>query len=385
LTLVFPTFEPNLYEMKYLELTNLDTYQKEVVKTDSKDLSAVFLGNESHYLNFWVLYTSLFQKIPNNIRLDNIDGEKACQWLEENFASEIIEKIVSGKKQKPNEKVNVFETYYILRDEWILAFEMKQDIVRLLFKSSNEEKINKLITQISKFKKKKSYRDPELSLLINTNYGLDTKSLKITKPKLKIEDNYNDDFFEIHKTIHKRLSKNNDKGLVLLHGKPGTGKTSYIRYLIGSLKKKVIFLPPNLASAITNPELLSVLIDEPNSVFVIEDAENIIIDRETEGSSPVSALLNLSDGLLSDCLNIQIICSFNTDLSKVDSALLRKGRLIAQYEFKELETEKAQNLSEKLGFKTHISKPMNLTDIYNQEERNFEKNKNKIAIGFGSN
>jgi DNA polymerase III delta prime subunit len=385
LTLVFPTFEPNLYEMKYLELTNLDTYQKEVVKTDSKDLSAVFLGNESHYLNFWVLYTSLFQKIPNNIRLDNIDGEKACQWLEENFASEIIEKIVSGKKQKPNEKVNVFETYYILSDELMLAFEMKQDIVRLLFKSSDEEKINKLITQISKFKKKKSYRDPELSLLINTNYGLDTKSLKIAKPKLKIEDNYNDDFVEIHKTIHKRLSKNNDKGLVLLHGKPGTGKTSYIRYLIGSLKKKVIFLPPNLASAITNPELLSVLIDEPNSVFVIEDAENIIIDRETEGSSPVSALLNLSDGLLSDCLNIQIICSFNTDLSKVDSALLRKGRLIAQYEFKELETEKAQALSDKLGFQTKINEPMTLTDIYNQEERNFEKNKNRIAIGFGSN
>ncbi|MFA5618973.1 MAG: AAA family ATPase [Weeksellaceae bacterium] len=151
------------------------------------------------------------------------------------------------------------------------------------------------------------------------------------------------------------------------------------------MKKKVIFLPPNLASAITNPELLSVLIDEPNSIFVIEDAENIIIDRETEGSSPVSALLNLSDGLLSDCLNIQIICSFNTDLSKVDSALLRKGRLIAQYEFKELETEKAQQLSDKLGFQTQISKPMTLTDIYNQEELNFENTKTRIPIGFGSN
>jgi ATP-dependent 26S proteasome regulatory subunit len=171
---------------------------------------------------------------------------------------------------------------------------------------------------------------------------------------------------------------------VLLHGKPGTGKTSYIRYLIGSLKKKVIFLPPNLASAITNPELLSVLIDEPNSIFVIEDAENIIIDRETEGSSPVSALLNLSDGLLSDCLNIQIICSFNTDLSKVDSALLRKGRLIAQYEFKELETEKAQKLSDKLGFQTKINDPMTLTDIYNQEERSFNEKVRK-TIGFMNN
>ena len=45
-----------------------------------------------------------------------------------------------------------------------------------------------------------------------------------------------------------------------------------------------------MANALTNPDLLSVLIDNPNSIFVIEDAENIVIDREQNGSSPVSAL-----------------------------------------------------------------------------------------------
>jgi len=95
----------------------------------------------------------------------------------------------------------------------------------------------------------------------------------------------------------------------------------------------------------------------------------------------VSALLNLSDGLLSDCLNIQIICSFNTDLSKVDTALLRKGRLIAKYEFKELETTKAQTLSNKLGYTTKIDTPMTLTDIYNQEEHNYQTERRKV-IGF---
>src|SRR5690606_37314061 len=148
-------------------------------------------------------------------------------------------------------------------------------------------------------------------------------------------------------------------------------KTSYMRYLITSLKKEIIFLPPNMASAITNPGLISILTDNPNSIFIIEDAENIIVDREIDGGSPVSALLNISDGLLADCLNIQIICSFNTDISKIDSALIRKGRLIAKYEFKELDTEKAQQLSNKLGFHTHINKPMTLTSIYNQDEKDF--------------
>ena len=54
----------------------------------------------------------------------------------------------------------------------------------------------------------------------------------------------------------------------MLHGKPGTGKTSYIRYLIASVKKDVIFLPPNMATAITNPGLITILIDNPKSVFV---------------------------------------------------------------------------------------------------------------------
>ena len=139
-----------------------------------------------------------------------------------------------------------------------------------------------------------------------------------------------------------------------------------------------------MANAITNPDLISILIDHPNSIFVIEDAENIIIDREKNGHSPVSALLNISDGLLADCLNIQVICSFNTDISKVDNALLRKGRLIAKYEFKELEVQKAQSLSGKLGFVTAIACPMTLSAIYNQEEKDFQPIKRRNAMGFRS-
>jgi hypothetical protein len=62
------------------------------------------------------------------------------------------------------------------------------------------------------------------------------------------------------------------------------------RYLISTVNKKVIFLPPNMADTITNPDLISILIDNLNSIFVIEDAENIVIDREKDGHSPVTAV-----------------------------------------------------------------------------------------------
>ena len=61
---------------------------------------------------------------------------------------------------------------------------------------------------------------------------------------------------------------------------------------------------------------------------------------------------------------------------------MRKGRLIAKYEFKELEVEKAQSLSQKLGFKSRIDFPMTLTAIYNQEETDFQPLKKQKSIGF---
>lgn len=338
--------------------------------------------HEHSYIYDLKLFVILFNRIPNIISQRDINCTKAMAWFEENYISEIKDLYFSKQPYNTNKyKAEIEDVFYFLDEDLLVVFDSLVNRVYFLFKKTNIEKVEKIIEGVSKFKVRKEREKPVISLLVNSRKGLSTKSLDITKPKLSIEDNYNDDFLEIHQTILKRLRKNKDKGLVLLHGKPGTGKTSYIRYLISSVKKEVIFLPPNMASAITNPDLLGVLIRNPNSIFVIEDAENIVIDRERNGASPVSALLNLSDGLLSDCLNIQIICSFNTDLSRVDSALMRKGRLIAKYEFKELETRKAQALSDKLGFTTEIHSPMTLTDIYNQEEKSFQRETRRV-IGF---
>ena len=354
-----------------------------IEETSSKvGLGQVF-AERGGYLNELTLFLAHFNSIPNLINERNIDCKKANEWFLEKYKSEVKKNYFIKRYFNNSKQAELDDIFYILYEDLIVDFDTNSSVVRFLFSQTNILKVNSLITEIKKFKRR-GKRKPVISLLVNTYTGIDTKFMEISKPRLNIEDNYNEDFKDIHQTIIRRLSKKNDKGLVLLHGKPGTGKTSYIRYLISSLKKNVIFLPPNMAGAITNPNLISVLIDNPNSIFVIEDAENIVVDREKEGNSPVSALLNISDGLLSDCLNIQIICSFNTDISKVDSALMRKGRLIAKYEFKELGIPKAQMLSKKLGFKTILNSPMTLTAIYNQEEKDFHQIKRHNPIGFNA-
>ena len=360
----------------------LQTSSLKIEETSSKISIGQVFAERGEYINELNLFVAHFNSIPNLISEINIDCKKANIWFSENYKSEIKKNYFIKRCYKSNKQAELDDIFYILFDDLIVDFDTNCSTVRFLFSKTEISIVEKVVAELKKFKQRRSPRKPVMSLLVSTHNGVGSKPMEITKPKLSIHDNYNEDFKNIHEIIYKRLSKKNDKGLVLLHGKPGTGKTSYIRYLIASVKKDIIFLPPNMASAITNPSLISVLIDNPNSIFVIEDAENIVVDREQDGGSPVSALLNISDGLLADCLNIQIICSFNTDISKIDSALMRKGRLIAKYEFKELGIEKAQQLSNKLGFNTSIIEPMTLTSIYNQDEKDFHQVRKSNRIGF---
>ncbi len=223
----------------------------------------------------------------------------------------------------------------------------------------------------------------EINLIVQGRNRLDLKAMEIKRTKLDLNLFYEDDFKETNEIIQKRLNRKKDKGIVLLHGLPGAGKTTYIRWLIGKIKKRILFLSPSIAGNLMNPDFIELLINNPDTVVVIEDAENIIMDRKHNPGSAVSNLLNISDGLLADYLNVQLICTFNSSLTLIDSALTRKGRLIAKYEFGKLGLEKSQRLSSHLGFDTIIKKPMTIAEIANQHEK--EQTQTRIeVIGFRS-
>ncbi len=190
-----------------------------------------------------------------------------------------------------------------------------------------------------------------------------------------LDINYGYGFQKFHNELIQRFSTGT-KGLVLFHGEPGTGKTYYIRHLLRTMvsrKKEVIYMPPNMADHLVEPAFITFLTQTIKSrsregsfcVLLIEDAEPLLARRQ-EGVriQGITNLLNMSDGILNDLLNLQIICTFNVSVKKLDSALLRPGRLIARKEFKPLSVIDANRLAQRIGVKHHFTAPATLGEIY---------------------
>jgi len=338
------------------------------------DANSVF---GKRFLNSMSLYLYQFNNLPSLHFIGNIEGEKAYVAFKEAFADLIVSEYQYRWYKKAKKKFQFDETVFILKNNCIVEMD---EYCEILHDGKQGDFIERCAALMNRFQERKK-RDPlEINLIVKGSYGLTLKSMDIKRTKLDIDLFYEDDFKEVDAIIEKRLNQKKDKGIVLLHGLPGTGKTTYLRYLVGKIKKRVLFLSPNVAGNLMDPDFIDLLIDNPDTVVIIEDAENIIMDRRTSRSSSVSNLLNISDGLLADFLNVQLICTFNSSLTTIDSALTRKGRLVAKYRFDKLGVKKAQKLSKYFGFDTEISKAMTVAEIANQHEK--EQVEKVEVIGF---
>jgi hypothetical protein len=235
-----------------------------------------------------------------------------------------------------------------------------------------------------------------IHLFIKNEYNeYNFEPLKVQKPEIDLELNYGKSFLKVDEIIQSRL-KSINKGLFMFHGCPGTGKTTYIKYLASKINRDFIFVPTTMIETFTSdPNCLQYLIQKPNSVLILEDAEKAVVKRHGDNldSSTISSLLNLTDGILSDILQISVIVTYNCAKNQIDNALKRKGRLQADYEFGLLGVDDAKKLAESLKYNSDainsIESPMSLADVYNLgkdvEFKNVlvESENSERIVGFG--
>ncbi|MFN8284712.1 MAG: AAA family ATPase [Chitinophagales bacterium] len=340
--------------------------------------------NSGSYISGKRLFYAHFKEIPCFLEINKISGKKVKEFIETTSKNDVLCCYKKQSVEKGNKEMKNINLIYCMNDGIFIDVEANE--LSILYPFINEKEAYKWAEKLKIFSvKEKPKITTEISLIRQTRHGLFTSELKLKKPTLDIIRHYNDDLQAVHQHILNTLKQKDKSGIILLHGAPGTGKSTYIRYLIHQQKKKIVFIPPKMLSCLESPDFTDFLIDHANTVFVIEDAEQLLISRNSQYNANISMLLNITDGLLGESLGIQIIATFNTHINNIDKALLRKGRLIALYEFKPLCIEKSKLLlAENNITNIEVKQAMTLADIYNTEQDNFAYTQNRASIGFAS-
>ena len=214
---------------------------------------------------------------------------------------------------------------------------------------------------------------------------LDDSDISSHTVPLELESVLSDESFDLHypdgtESWHNEFEKKlteRKKGLSILEGKPGTGKTSYLRHLMGVLKEthRFYFIPPASMGMLSNPKFIGFWAKERSShvgkklVVILEDADAVLMTRGSDNRDEVSALLNLSDGMLGDFLSLHIICTINCKISDIDQALLRPGRLISHRKFERLDPDQALRLANHLGKSLPEKGDYSLAEVFTGEEQ----------------
>ena len=330
------------------------------------------------------VFFAYFKTLPNIKSIWWVSPELVEFWLKSNFIpkNKLLNSLSFesyGRQKKAmymREKIWVFKGLLINLEE--------NGFLHVMFLPGAEKTAQFIIDKCKYFPQK--VKKDTVSIIVRGNMGLELVSLNNREPELDLSLNYNADLLPFHEKLLKKIQSDTCSGLALLHGPPGCGKSTYLRYLISKVDKPFIFLPARLALSLDAPELTYLLVSNPQSVLIIEDAEQLLISRDKSNDSSISLLLNLTDGILGECLNITVLASFNKNISAIDPALLRKGRLLGSFEFLPLEIYKAKALVKKLGYTNYpsIEAPMTLADIYYLGEESSHLSVSRNTVGFKS-
>jgi hypothetical protein len=166
--------------------------------------------------------------------------------------------------------------------------------------------------------------------------------------------------------------------LILWHGQPGTGKTHALRALLREWQSwcDAAFITDAERFVGGAPTYLFQVArfcggrpgahaSKRSKLIILEDAgELMTTEARAMIGQGLSRLLNFTDGLLGQGLNIMVLITTNEPLSAMHPAVVRPGRCLSEIEFGPLSVEAANRWLRAQGSNVTVAKPTPLAELY---------------------
>lgn len=342
------------------------------------------INKDDSNINDFLYCWQQFNKRPNKITIHTTYSTKLFQsYIEskikdKNTFTEIIpdeEGLIINDKMLIKISNDIYLSYIIVDKE--MDSSIVSDVVFYHKSEQNLSNIQDIIDGLNKcmvdFCEEESYNLNTISFSQN---GLDIEPISIDDDFDNFDLYYNNKTIKNINKVIKKIKKN-DKGLVILNGERGTGKTSTISYIADNLDRIVIFIPNNLIDqTINNSDFRKFLKKYQKPVLVIDDCEMIFNEYFAKSNMIVNSLLQIIDGFIYN--DVTVITIFNVDdESEIDHSLLESNNLIDVINFDYLEPEEATELSATLKNSKKYKSKTKLVDVIKKKNQSNQKH-----IGF---
>lgn len=343
------------------------------------------IDQDNYELNDYLYASAQFGTRPNKIIIHNTystilyNSVISSYILEKNSLTEIIP---DGEDSIINDKMCVKINENIYCSYIILDRESENSIVSELtffYKDSTDlVVIQEIIELLNSCVLNYDSDDSRLSIL-----SFDQNLIEIEPIYMEDLDTENFDLYYSNDTMSNvnKLIKNikkHDKGnggLSIFYGENGTGKTSIIKYLASKMDRNVIFIPNNMIEhSINNPEFRTIMKQYKKSIVILDDCELLFDNYQTRSNIFINNLLQITDGFLSDLMDINFITIFNTNkLEDINNSLINSNNLVDIIKFNYLSKKESNELSDFLRKKSDYSDDNKVIDIVKNKKANDKK------------
>lgn len=345
------------------------------------------INKDDSDINNFLFCWHKFLSRPNKIIIHNTYSTNLFKKVISKYSKEennLTEIIPTDEDLVINEKIfieiNIDEIYcsYVVIDRDHES-SIVSEISFFYLKESNFDKIDKIIEELNSaildFCESESNKINTISI---TQNGLEIEAVEFKIDSENFNKYYNKN---TSKDINKLLKdiKKSDKGLSILYGERGTGKTSIIKYIADKLDRILIFIPNSMIElTINNSEFRKFLKRYDRPVIVIDDCEMLFNEFFNKSNMFTNNLLQMVDGFLSDEIGVNIIAIFNVDSdSEIDHSLLECNNLLRIIPFEYLTADESTDLSEIIGNDRKYKNKTRVLDIIRNK-----KPKGSAEIGF---